>query len=312
MAENKYNASLKDLIDKDPEAWGRYLAHHLHIDATEFEVLKPDAKQFQVLDSDVSTALRTDKLFQVGPKAKKLIHLELEGSGDLGLPKRLQIYNILAERHHKMLVKSVAILLREEKNPSDVTGEYIVRDDSIPLPEPGQPDPGLIHHFRYHVIRLWEESLDDLMAFGLNLLPLALLTRDGNENLQQTFARAENELRKSDLADKIKGDLMSLMINIGGLAHKKEVLGGLYMSVGNILEESWVFQDIKGKGHVEGRVEGEVASLVKNILRLGTKRFGTPESSVQEKIQLLTDVPQLEQMLDNVLTATSWDDILKI
>lgn len=130
----------------------------------------------------------------------------------------------------------------------------------------------MIHHFRYHVIRLWEESLDDLMAFGVNLLPLALLTRDGNQNLQQTFIRAHNELRKSDLDDKIKVDLMSLMINIGGLAHKKEALGGLYMSFGNILEESWVYQDIKEKGGVE--------MLINNIVRLGTKKFGPPESTI--------------------------------
>ncbi len=51
--------------------------------------------------------------------------------------------------------------------------------------------------------------------------------------------------------------------------------------------------------------------VIESIIRLGTKRFGAPESYIQEKILTTRDVPQLQEMLDNVLTANTWDDIVK-
>ncbi len=241
--EKKYDANLKGLIDIDPNVWGRFLASRLGMTATEFEALKPEDHQFAVIESDVSTSLQTDKLFRPSHETKRLIHLELEASRESGLPQRVHTYNVLAARHHKAIVRSVVLLLRRESKLKDVTGEYIVRDETVPLPKPGERDPGLIHYFQYHVICLWELSLDELIPFGLTLLPLALLTREGKASVEATYQKAEDELRKSNISDKMEVDLIAMMMNIGGLVHDERTLRNLYMSIGNILEESWVFQD---------------------------------------------------------------------
>jgi hypothetical protein len=61
----------------------------------------------------------------------------------------------------------------------------------------------------------------------------------------------------------------------------------------------------------EVRAEGEAGALRRAVLRLGRHRFGTAAGRKQKaQLRAVTDVARLERILDRILAATSWADLL--
>jgi hypothetical protein len=56
----------------------------------------------------------------------------------------------------------------------------------------------------------------------------------------------------------------------------------------------------------EGRIEGERRTL----LRQATRRFGAPDAATRARVETVADTAMLDTLLDRVLTATGWDDLL--
>ncbi len=81
----------------------------------------------------------------------------------LTLPVRLQRYNILIHYREALPVQSVALLLRPEADGPAMSG----------LLQHRLPDGSLYHEFRYNVVRIWERSVEEILAGGLATLPLA-------------------------------------------------------------------------------------------------------------------------------------------
>lgn len=46
------------------------------------------------------------------------------------------------------------------------------------------------------------------------------------------------------------------------------------------------------------------------IVRLGTKRFGEPDAAQAARFATSTDLPRLQRIIDRLLDAASWDDLL--
>jgi predicted transposase YdaD len=84
------------------------------------------------------------------------------------------------------------------------------------------------------------------------------------------------------------------------------------------IEESSKYQDIFAKGVAHGeakarakeRVEGRVEAARLAILRLGRKKYGQPDESVYSTIGAIDDVEQLNSLLERILDAPSWDQLL--
>jgi len=70
-------------------------------------------------------------------------------------------------------------------------------------------------------------------------------------------------------------------------------------------------EELREQVRTLARAEGQVEGLRKAILRLGRQRF-TKTASRKQKAQLnaVSDVTRLERILDRVLAAASWDDLL--
>ena len=61
----------------------------------------------------------------------------------------------------------------------------------------------------------------------------------------------------------------------------------------------------------EGRQEGQLVEAQNTLLRLAGKKFNAPAPAPAEvAVRTLTDRERLERMIDRILDATSWDDLL--
>jgi predicted transposase YdaD len=84
------------------------------------------------------------------------------------------------------------------------------------------------------------------------------------------------------------------------------------------IEESSVYQDIFAQGEAQGRVEGRLVGRLegaveearKTLLRQGLKKLGPPSEAIEARITELVDLERLNDLLDHVLDAATWDQLL--
>lgn len=80
------------------------------------------------------------------------------------------------------------------------------------------------------------------------------------------------------------------------------------------MKESDTYQAILEEGAAIGEARGEAIGEVKGernaLLRLGSKRFGQPDATTIAAIQAITTLEQLEQLMDRLLEAESWAELL--
>ena len=97
-----------------------------------------------------------------------------------------------------------------------------------------------------------------------------------------------------------------------GLRYPREQIGGLIEGVATMvlgirgLEESWVYQDILTKG----LAQGELKEARKVLLSLGRKKLGQPDERVLARIEGLTDLEYLNRLINRILDASSWEELL--
>jgi hypothetical protein len=56
--------------------------------------------------------------------------------------------------------------------------------------------------------------------------------------------------------------------------------------------------------------EGQEKHAKKSILRLGMRRFGPTNQSIESALSSITDLDRLDRLLDRILDASSWKDLL--
>ncbi len=72
----------------------------------------------------------------------------------------------------------------------------------------------------------------------------------------------------------------------------------------------WAVEGLE-QGLQHGRQQGRVEEASALLIRIGTKKFGTPPSAEERaKIQLITDRDRLEQLTDQVFEVADWNDLL--
>lgn len=143
------------------------------------------SQKFTPLDTDLSTTLQADRLFRVEGATPAVLHLELESTGRLGIPGELLRYNVAAWGATGLPVHSVLVLLRPKATATDLTGRFEVDGAD------GRPYLG----FGYTVVRVWQESVADLLSAGVGIAPLALLTNEADANLDAAFDRFARRLK---------------------------------------------------------------------------------------------------------------------
>ena len=103
-----------------------------------------------------------------------------------------------------------------------------------------------------------------------------------------------------------------------GLRHPRKQVQSMIEGVRDMIlsihgmKESWVYQDILAEGKAEGKAEGAVEEARNALLRLGRKKLGEPDERVLSLLAALGDLDRLNLLLDALLEAACWDDLLPL
>lgn len=73
-------------------------------------------------------------------------------------------------------------------------------------------------------------------------------------------------------------------------------------------ENSVTYQAILAEGETAGRVR-EARTL---LLRLGTRRFGSPSTAVSTEMRNIADLARLEALIERTIDAASWEELLAL
>ncbi len=203
-----------------------------------------DAQFKQLLPQELKNKTReADVIFQVLlNEAEMLLHLEFQSSDDTNMALRLLEYNVLAVSEYRRPVLSCVLYLRK--------GHMIAES---PL-EWKLPNGQVVLTFTFIVVKLWEVATEEITQTGLvGLLPLLPLTRDGKRH------EVIEEMIEGIVAAK-QFNLLTLGEIFAGLVLKdsndREWLKWRFTMHKDILEESWVYQEIVQEGLEKGMQKG--------------------------------------------------------
>ena len=291
--DQPFDLSLQNLLGDNPDDWRDLFG-------------LDQGTRITSLPSTVSgMSLIADRLYKVGTgKAAYGLHAELE-SGHIGksLPRRLLDYSVLAEARHKLVFRSVAVLLTKGANSPAISGRL----------ERRLPDGKLIHVFLYDVIRVYDIPAAELLESGLSvvaLAPLGTLTAGGLpgvvERMGERFKAEATDVKDLRRLWTASWLLMSAR-HSPSLA--ESLLKGAVESVLK-LEDFPLYGYLQEKGLVEGRVEGRVEAAHELLLRAGAKRLGTPTDADRARVVAVSDYDRLGDLLDRTFEAASWEELL--
>jgi predicted transposase YdaD len=284
-----FDVATRGLIEADPAGWLAWLG--LPLDGP-----------VRAIDSDVSAVLAAvDKVLLVDGTAPWLAHLELQASRDRDLPLRLHEYNAILRYRHRIRVRTTVVLLRRNVYGGELTGHLqdIEADGEVTL------------SFKYRVVRLWERPVDELLNGSLGVLPLAPLAAFEPDRLPHILDHLGQRFEEEAQAQ--VGDLWAATALLMGVRYDRDEITDLIQRVRR-MRESVTYQIILEEGREEGREQGERLGRLREardvILRLGTQRLGQPSANVATTLDAIEDLSLLNRMIDAVLTARSWDDIV--
>jgi predicted transposase YdaD len=298
-----FDATMRKLLELEPAAWLRFL----HVPIT-------DPGRVRVIDSNLSTVTaEADKVFWVDGEESWIEHVELQAGRNVDLPDSVHYYNTSLGRSHKVPVHSTIILLRPVADGPDINGLFERRDRN----------GDVYDWFRYHVVRIWEQPLAEVLAAGLPVLPLAPVADVEPAKVPDVLMTISERLVRETSPEQA-ATLWAATKVLMGLRYPKEQVEGFMRGASAMIlgirgiEESSVYQDIfakgeaegEAKGRVEGRLEGAVDEARETLLRQGRKKLGPPREAVEAQITALGDLERLNHLLDRILEVSTWDELL--
>ncbi len=200
--------------------------------------------------------------------------------------------NAFLEDRHKLLVRSVIVLLAPSANLANLTGTY-ERHFA------GEP-PYL--RFMYQVIRVWQLPVGTLLSGGLGTLPLAPISAVTRAEVPVVIEHMKERLRERRWQSHAKELWTAAYILLGmryDRAFAKHLLRGVMA-----MEESTTYQAILEEGALREAREA--------LLCLGQKRFQTIPAAVKRSIAAITDLERLRELRLRVLDVASWQELLAL
>jgi hypothetical protein len=275
-----YDATVKDLIAEFPADWLRLLGVPVN---GPVEVLSPEL-------STVTAA--ADALIRVGGM---VVHIDAESGPDPDLSVRLGLYNLLAHRHTGLPVHTVALLLRAN---AGVSGRH-----------PGfsySPQPAGEFTFRYETVRVWETPTEDLLRGSIGTIPLATIGRpprgrSRGDVIPECIGRI-GERAVQELSKEMASRMATASLILGGMYLTDEQTEEAIRRLPSMIQSSaWaVFERL-----------AEASILRRTLTELATDKFGPPTQDQETKLNAVTDPVRLRRVVRKVLTATSWDALLR-
>jgi hypothetical protein len=257
-----------------------------------------------LIDADIATITgATDKVIRVGGPPDWLLAVDyLSGHDAVKLPPKLLLYNAALGKRHELRVRSLAVILHRGADSPQLTGLY----------ERGFPGEPADVTLRYRVVRVWQVPAEHWLSGGLGGLPLAPLGDVKEAELPAVVARMKERLDR-EVSRSEAAELWSATYMLMGLRYEDALIETLLQGV-LAMEESVTYQKIirkgKAEGRVEGRVEGKVEEARNILLLVGRNRFGEPSPEVAARLDAVTDLNRLEELIVRSHQATSWQELL--
>jgi len=275
-----YDAAMKELIETFPADWLRALG-------------VPAAGPIEVLSPDLSAVTAAaDVLLRVGDE---VVHIDVESGPDGNLASRLLLYNILTHRQTGLPVHSVAVLLRSNAKAANLTGELAYA-----------PRPGGELRFRFEVIRVWERAMDDLLAAGPGLMPLAVLGKPPAGQTRAaaipgTLGRVIDAAHQSAPPDQA-GKVAVAALILAGMHVDRDALRAVIRRFPTMDEKNAAIELFEEWGAIK--------QLKLSLLGLGRDVLGDPLPEQEKAIRAIDDLDRLDRLLRRVHKVDDWPALL--
>lgn len=242
--------------------------------ATEIQILKTELS-LEPIRADSVTLLQT---------SNQILHLEFQTlpQSDPPMPLRMLDYWVRLHRQYRCPIEQVIIFLKYTTSELAFVEQFTAANT----------------WHRYRVIRIWEQDPEPLLADSA-LLPLAALARTNSPQrlLEQVAAQVANIESATQ-----QRNVSSCVQLLAGLRFEKDLIRQLFRE--EIMRESVIYQDIIQKGLQQGRQEGELAVILRQL----TRRIGTVEPEMQQRLRQLSTT-QLEDLAEALLDFSSATDL---
>lgn len=278
-----FDATLKDLGRDGPSDF-----------LTTFD--KPPAGAVALLNVDLSTVTTAaDLVLGVGEPLAEVMHLDFQSGAAAWKHADVLVYNALLYADYHVPVHSIVILLRPQAAHSNLNGvvNYAAR-----------PERGSMN-FGYEVVRLWEWPAEGLLAGPLGTTPLAMLgALPQGVPMEDALAAVAQRLveridREAPLEQGRK--LLTAAFVLTGLRVSRTVARQVFRGVRKMRDSDTYMAIID---------EGKEEQAKKDILFLGTERFGAPDAATSATLAGIDDLERLDRIFRRGLKASSWQDLL--
>jgi predicted transposase YdaD len=261
----------------------------------------PPGKSIEIADADLSAvSTAADKLIRVAADEPYVAHIEFQSGPDPGLDERVLAYHVLARHRMGLPVLSVAFLLRPQAMSPAIKGYISTRFGSRHRLE-----------FEYSIVRVWELDPRLLLSGGIGTLPLAPISAVRKADLPAVIEEMKQRL-SVEVSPEESREVWAATQILMGLRYSATMIKQLIRGVHG-MEESTTYQAIIEKGIEKGIERGRSLEALAVLLRHGTKQFGRPSSEIKARLEAMSNVQQLENLMDRILdgSATDWENLLK-
>ncbi|MBD2448330.1 Rpn family recombination-promoting nuclease/putative transposase [Nostoc sp. FACHB-152] len=250
-------------------------------------LLAEEPTQVKVLKTELTLEpIRADSVIFL-QTSNRILHIEFQTRtiSNPPLPFRMLDYSVRLIRQYNVPVTQVVIFLQETNNEIAFTEEYVNETTT----------------HRYRVLRMWEQD-SAIFLDNPALLPLAPLTRTTSP--QRLLSQvAQSAARISDR--KTRQDIVAYIEILAGLKFDKGLIRQFLSE--DVMQESVIYQDILQKGEERGKQQEAFRFLMRQL----TRRFGEIDSSIIERIRVLS-TEQLEVLGEEFVDFSTISDLIAL
>jgi len=264
----------KVLAEKYPAEFVNWL---LNEEPIKVKVLKTELS-LEPIRADSVTFLQT---------TNRILHIEFQTRtiSNPPLPFRMLDYSVRLIRQYNVPVTQVVIFLQETNNEIAFTEEYVNETTT----------------HRYRVLRMWEQD-SAIFLDNPALLPLAPLT--STTSPQRLLSQVAQSIAR--IPDRnTRQDIVAYTEILAGLKFEKGLIRQFLSE--DVMQESVIYQDILQKGEERGKQQ----EAFRFLMRLLTRRFGEIDSSIIERIRLLS-TEQLEVLGEEFVDFSTISDLVNL
>ena len=168
--------------------------------------------------------------------------------------------------------------------------------------------------FRYDIVRIWEQPVEEVLAAGLPVLPLAPVANVEPEKVPEVLMAISERLVRETSPEQAATFWAATKV-LMGLRYPKEQVEEFTRGVSAMIlgirgiEESSVYQDIfaQGRGQgaaMKGAMRARLRRRGRRLLRQGRKKLGPPErGNARRGSPRIGDLDRLNDLLDRIWTS---------